>query len=54
MDIKKHTKHILRSIQKAFDISDTSKEYEDLCQSIYFSDCKLPYETFAKLKKLVC
>ncbi len=54
MTNKKHVKHILRSIRKAFDISDSLEEYENLCKCIYFSDCELDYTTFIKLKGLVC
>lgn len=50
---KKHVKHILKSIKKAFDISDSVKEYENLCECIYFSDCKLNYTEFSRIKKLV-
>ena len=50
---KNHVNHILRSIEKAFDISDSPKEYENLCECIYFSDCKLSYIEFSRIKKLV-
>lgn len=50
---KKHVKYILKSIKKAFDISDSVKEYENLCECIYFSDCKLNYTEFSRIKKLV-
>ena len=50
---KNHVKHILRSIEKAFDISESTKEYESLCECIYLSDCKLPYMDFERIKKLV-
>jgi len=50
---KNNVKHILKSIRKAFEMSESVKEYEDLCQCIYFSDCKFDYDTFLKLKKLV-
>lgn len=50
---KKHVKHILRQIEKAFDKADSIKEYEELCECIYFSDCKFDYNTFLKLKNLV-
>lgn len=53
MNYKKHVKHILRQIEKAFDKADSVKEYEELCESIYFSDCKFDYNTFLKLKNLV-
>ena len=50
---KKYVKHMLRKIQKAFDISESTKEYESLCECIYLSDCKLPYRDFERIKKLV-
>lgn len=50
---KTHVKHILRSIEKAFNISDSLKEYENLCECIFFSDCKLSYSEFSRIKKLV-
>lgn len=50
---KKYVKHMLRKIQKAFDISENFKEYENICECIYFSDCKLSYNEFARIKKLV-
>lgn len=53
MNYKKHVKHILRQIEKAFDKADSIKEYEELCECIYFSDCKFDYNTFLKLKNLV-
>lgn len=53
MNYKKHAKHILRQIEKAFDKADNVKEYEELYECIYLSDCKFDYNTFLKLKKLV-
>ena len=50
---KKYVKHTLRKIQKAFDISESTKEYESLCECIYLSDCKLPYRDLERIKKLV-
>lgn len=50
---KNHVKHILRSIEKALDISNSVKEYENLCECIYFSDCKLSYSEFSRIKKFV-
>ena len=50
---KNHVKHILRSIENAFDISNSPKEYETLCECIYFSNCKLSYTEFLRIKKLV-
>lgn len=53
MNYKKHVKHILRQIEKAFCKADTVKEYEALCECIYFSDCQIGYDDFLRLKKLV-
>lgn len=53
MNYKKHVKHILRQIEKAFDKADNVKEYEELCECIYFSDCQIGYDEFLRLKKLV-
>ena len=50
---KKYISHILRQINKAFKMADSLKEYEELCECIYFSDCKLDYTTFFRLKKSV-
>lgn len=50
---KNHVKHTLRSIEKAFDISDNLKEYENLCERIFFSDCQLSYSEFIRIKKLI-
>lgn len=50
---KKHVKHILRQIKKAFKNADTLREHEELCECIYFSDCKFGCDTFLKLKNLV-
>ncbi len=52
--LKKHVKCILKHIRKAFEISETSEEYEDLCDCIFYSACHLDYEDFERLKKLVC
>ncbi len=53
MNYKKHVKHILRQIEKAFNKADSIKEYEELCECIYFSDCQIGYDEFLRLKKLV-
>lgn len=53
MNYKKHVKHILRQIEKAFDKADNVKEYEELCECIYLSDCQIGYDEFLRLKKLV-
>lgn len=53
MNYKKHVKHILRQIEKAFDKKNSIKEYEELCECIYFSDCQIEYDEFLRLKKLV-
>lgn len=53
MNYKKHVKYLLKSIRKAFEISDSLEEYEKICQCIYFSDCRLDYATFRRLKSLV-
>lgn len=46
MNYKKHVKHILRQIEKAFDKADSIKEYEELCECIYLSDCKQAHKRF--------
>ena len=51
---KKHVKETLRRIKKAFEISDTSQEYENLCECIFCSDCRLARKDFKRLKELVC
>lgn len=51
--MKDHIKFLLRSIRKAFEISDSLEEYEKLCMDIYFGSSQVDYETFSKLKKLV-
>lgn len=51
--MKKHIKFLLRSIRKAFEISDSLEEYEQLCMDIYFSCSEVGIDTFLKLKKLV-
>lgn len=51
---KKHVKAILRSIKKAFEIADTSQEYENLCECVFYSDCRLERKDFKRLKELVC
>lgn len=53
MNYKKHVKYLLKSIRKAFEISDSLEEYEKICQRIYFFDCQLDYATFRRLKSLV-
>lgn len=50
---KKHVRHILRQIARAFENADSLREYEELCECIYFSDCKLDYTTFFRLKKSI-
>lgn len=51
--MKEHIRFLLRSIRKAFEISDSLEEYEQLCMDIYFSCSQVGYDTFLKLKKLV-
>lgn len=46
MNYKKHVKHILRQIEKAFDKADNVKEYEELCECIYFLIVKLGMMNF--------
>jgi len=51
--MKEHIKFLLRSIRKAYEISDSLEEYEKICQQIYFGCSQVDYDTFLRLKKLV-
>lgn len=50
---KKHVKHILRSITKAFVMAESYNEYESLCECIFYSDSHLSKADFERLKKLI-
>lgn len=47
---KNHVRHILKSIKNTFDISASVEEYENLCECIYSSNCKLSYYEFLRIK----
>lgn len=51
--IRKHAKFILRSLQWYFEHASTLEEFEEDCETLYYSDCLFEYETFLKLKELV-
>jgi len=50
---KKSINTLLRELRKAFNESDSSKEYESKCKDIYFSS-NVTYDVFQKIKNMVC